>query len=415
MGLDPANFPEEEQRLLELAKAHQAAFDDGQEGSLISLIQDFSNVGNLYQLAGRLDDAENAYNQALEFKSSRATEMDDAGTIFVISSIQTEIGVIYRKRNQYEEAVQCFETALEIRRQLAVSDPGTYDPRVGESLNSLATALRKLGKLDDAKRAFREALELRMRLAEDGSPERLQDLAITHSSMGALAVEAGLQEEARASFEAALEALNRIPEDQAAPYLSTLGNVLNNLGVVQNDLQDYAGALESYQQALNVYERSGDTLPASAIPEVAMIYNNIGSVYKSLRETESAEQAFVKSYDLYKGLVESEPHVYSRYLSVAMENLRLFYSQAGKQESGLQLVKDTLDFIQQVSGIVDEKIQALQGKIDEHIDNVHVEPLPPKQQPKRAPKKIGRNDPCPCGSGKKYKKCCMLKDQGSGA
>ena len=26
-------------------------------------------------------------------------------------------------------------------------------------------------------------------------------------------------------------------------------------------------------------------------------------------------------------------------------------------------------------------------------------------------KKIGRNDPCPCGSGKKYKKCCMNKDQ----
>ncbi len=24
-------------------------------------------------------------------------------------------------------------------------------------------------------------------------------------------------------------------------------------------------------------------------------------------------------------------------------------------------------------------------------------------------KKIGRNDPCPCGSGKKYKKCCIGK------
>lgn len=23
--------------------------------------------------------------------------------------------------------------------------------------------------------------------------------------------------------------------------------------------------------------------------------------------------------------------------------------------------------------------------------------------------KIGRNDPCPCGSGKKYKKCCEAK------
>ncbi|HEU4534723.1 MAG TPA: SEC-C metal-binding domain-containing protein [Polyangiaceae bacterium] len=25
--------------------------------------------------------------------------------------------------------------------------------------------------------------------------------------------------------------------------------------------------------------------------------------------------------------------------------------------------------------------------------------------------KIGRNDPCPCGSGKKYKKCCLAKDE----
>ena len=26
--------------------------------------------------------------------------------------------------------------------------------------------------------------------------------------------------------------------------------------------------------------------------------------------------------------------------------------------------------------------------------------------PERKGQKIGRNDPCPCGSGKKYKKCC---------
>lgn len=25
---------------------------------------------------------------------------------------------------------------------------------------------------------------------------------------------------------------------------------------------------------------------------------------------------------------------------------------------------------------------------------------------KTADRKVGRNDPCPCGSGKKYKKCC---------
>lgn len=34
-----------------------------------------------------------------------------------------------------------------------------------------------------------------------------------------------------------------------------------------------------------------------------------------------------------------------------------------------------------------------------------------KQQPVKKAKKVGRNDPCPCGSGKKYKKCCYDKDQ----
>ena len=38
-----------------------------------------------------------------------------------------------------------------------------------------------------------------------------------------------------------------------------------------------------------------------------------------------------------------------------------------------------------------------------------------KQAPVRsAAKKVGPNDPCPCGSGKKYKKCCMQKDKAEG-
>jgi uncharacterized protein YecA (UPF0149 family) len=33
-------------------------------------------------------------------------------------------------------------------------------------------------------------------------------------------------------------------------------------------------------------------------------------------------------------------------------------------------------------------------------------PLPPPVDPITSGEKAGRNDPCPCGSGKKYKKCC---------
>ncbi len=38
------------------------------------------------------------------------------------------------------------------------------------------------------------------------------------------------------------------------------------------------------------------------------------------------------------------------------------------------------------------------------------EPLPPYRGPAplaREDTRVGRNDPCPCGSGKKFKKCCL--------
>ena len=46
-----------------------------------------------------------------------------------------------------------------------------------------------------------------------------------------------------------------------------------------------------------------------------------------------------------------------------------------------------------------ERKQTLKGTANDGKEKV-------KQQPKKAANKIGRNDPCPCGSGKKYKQCC---------
>ena len=33
--------------------------------------------------------------------------------------------------------------------------------------------------------------------------------------------------------------------------------------------------------------------------------------------------------------------------------------------------------------------------------------FPPSEPVKNPLRGVGRNDPCPCGSGKKYKKCCL--------
>ena len=36
--------------------------------------------------------------------------------------------------------------------------------------------------------------------------------------------------------------------------------------------------------------------------------------------------------------------------------------------------------------------------------------MPTKKPVNKQGEKVGRNDPCPCGSGKKYKKCCGAAD-----
>ena len=57
--------------------------------------------------------------------------------------------------------------------------------------------------------------------------------------------------------------------------------------------------------------------------------------------------------------------------------------------------------------------------LSEMLEKPNLRPLPDKPFEfgrsnvidRKIKQKTGRNDPCPCGSGKKYKKCCMDKDE----
>jgi preprotein translocase subunit SecA len=58
---------------------------------------------------------------------------------------------------------------------------------------------------------------------------------------------------------------------------------------------------------------------------------------------------------------------------------------------------------------VDELEQEFQRKKKRELEQARMAgagDYQPVQQVVRGAAKIGRNDPCPCGSGKKYKKCC---------
>ena len=58
----------------------------------------------------------------------------------------------------------------------------------------------------------------------------------------------------------------------------------------------------------------------------------------------------------------------------------------------------------------ERKDRAQRGRSDEDIEAERQAIADAgKGEPIRADAAPGRNDPCPCGSGKKYKKCCALK------
>ena len=90
-----------------------------------------------------------------------------------------------------------------------------------------------------------------------------------------------------------------------------------------------------------------------------------------------------------RGYAQSNPvQVYT------MEGYEMFENLLNKIDNNIALFLLKAEVKQNT-----ERKQTLQGNANDGKEKV-------KAKPKRVSTKIGRNDPCPCGSGKKYKQCC---------
>ena len=83
-------------------------------------------------------------------------------------------------------------------------------------------------------------------------------------------------------------------------------------------------------------------------------------------------------------------------LETALEPVRLFATESG---------------FGQLAELNDEQIEQRQQAIEPAVRQLFLHFFERRKDPDqsvlRARPKMGRNDPCPCGSGKKYKKCCL--------
>ena len=93
----------------------------------------------------------------------------------------------------------------------------------------------------------------------------------------------------------------------------------------------------------------------------------------------------------------------------AQQNPLLVYKKEGFelfQEMISRIKEETLGILFRIQIAESEKIDDLRKPKEQNLTFSSGDAPARKKPVKRVEKKIGRNAPCPCGSGKKYKKCC---------
>jgi len=93
----------------------------------------------------------------------------------------------------------------------------------------------------------------------------------------------------------------------------------------------------------------------------------------------------------------------------AQQNPLLVYKKEGFelfQEMISRVKEETLGILFRIQIAESEKIDDLRKPKEQNLTFSSGDAPAKKKPVKRVEKKIGRNAPCPCGSGKKYKKCC---------
>lgn len=92
---------------------------------------------------------------------------------------------------------------------------------------------------------------------------------------------------------------------------------------------------------------------------------------------------------------------------ITMKNVESDLSKPQKKYGQVyyeQLIKDTVEELQ--------SWYCFKNPLEKKEEEEKIKELFHSIQIQREGAKTGRNDPCPCGSGKKFKKCCLNKEQG---
>ncbi|NEX14814.1 MAG: preprotein translocase subunit SecA [Prosthecochloris sp.] len=180
-------------------------------------------------------------------------------------------------------------------------------------------------------------------------------------------------------------------------------------------------AEQLYKAALEFYKRKEDVVPEEIMGQIEKyaVLNVIDQKWREhLREIDSLKEGInLRAYGQKDPLLEYKQEAYKLFVSMLGEIEHETLSLAFKLFPVTEEAREKIEQEQKKSQVQQDRLVARHEKAETAYENSASRPegrqekkaengKEPLQQPVIADKTPGRNDPCSCGSGKKYKNCC---------
>jgi CHAT domain-containing protein/exonuclease VII small subunit len=296
----------------------------------------------------QLEAAVEAYQQALAIYRQLAQQQPQVYEPYLATTLNN-LGTALRGLRRLEAAVEAFQQALAIYRQLAQQQPQVYEPYLATTLTNLGNALSDLRRLEAAVEAYQQALAIRRRLAQQQPEVYEPDLATTLTNLGNALSDLRRLEAAVEAYQQALAIYRQLAQQQPQVYEPDVAMTLNNLGNALSDLRRLEAAVEAFQQALAIYRQLAQQQPEVYEPDVAMTLNNLGIALRGLRRLEAAVEAFQQALAIYRQLAQQQPQVYEPDLATTLNGLGTALSDLRRLEAAVEAFQQALAIYRQLA------------------------------------------------------------------
>jgi tetratricopeptide (TPR) repeat protein len=353
-------------------KFHQESLDIHRElKNFAGEVNQLTNIGKLLQNQNKFNEARKEFKKATEITRKMHDKMSESVQFINLAELNLIEENPEKAHQNYQAALALTKEAGELYHQAEIL------VEIGQLMNSQQ-------KYEEAETSFIEA----RRIFDENNYREKEALVVGH--LGGLKRNQKKNEEALKYYQEGLAISKELNQNRGIAHFTA------NIGVIYYDKKDNQEALKHYNEALELYREIKD-------PEgTANTLSNMATVYYYQGDMDHAANKYEEALTIFRNIRNT--------LGVAnlSRNVSYVYLKQERYDLAVNALQETIRIFERVG--LHQEAQALKNEV-EKIEKQAEESLNKLRKEIRLKadkkkKKVGRNDPCPCGSGKKYKWCC---------